>query len=80
MPAFGQKMSWYADASSINVPDEDIWHYLVKRDTAEEGGEEEKKDSVLEKIKHSPKLLQKELEKDAKILSEKTHIPTWYIC
>ena len=70
-------MSWYADASPLNVPDEDIWHYLVKREADEEGGEEEKKEGIVDKIKHTPKIIEKELKKDVKILSEKTHIPTW---
>ena len=70
-------MSWYADASSIGVPDEDIWHYLVKRDTAEEAGGEDKKEGVLEKIKHAPKDIQKEINKDVKLIADKTNIPTW---
>ena len=66
----------YVDATPAGIfnPDDDFWHHIYKRD-AEEG--EEKKEGVLEKIKESPKIVQKEIMKDAKILSEKTKIPTW---
>ena len=77
MPAFGPKMSWYADASPLSVPGEDIWHYLVKREADEDGGGEEKKEGFVDKIKHAPGTIKKELDKDVKLITEKTHIPTW---
>merc|ERR1712018_75432 len=45
----------------------------------EEGGEEDKKEGMVDKIKEAPKIIKNEVNKDVKILSEKTHIPTWGI-
>ena len=73
------KMAWFADATPLEFnPDEDFWHILSKRDADEEGGDEDAtKKPILDKIKESPKMIKEEVIKDANILSEKTHIPTW---
>merc|ERR1711993_216698 len=75
------KMAWFADATPLEFnPDEDFWHILSKRDADEEGGDEDAtKKPILDKIKESPKMIKEEVIKDANILSEKTHIPTWGI-
>jgi len=74
-------MAWFADATPLEFnPDEDFWHILSKRDADEEGGDEDAtKKPILDKIKESPKMIKEEVIKDANILSEKTHIPTWGI-
>jgi len=68
----------YVDATPAGIfnPDDDLWHHIYKRD-ADEG--EEKKEGVVEKIKEAPKLIKNEFNKDVKIISEKTKIPTWGI-
>ena len=76
---FSSSMAWFADATPLEFnPDEDFWHILSKRDADEEGGDEDAtKKPILDKIKESPKMIKEEVIKDANILSEKTHIPTW---
>ena len=71
----------YVDATPAGIfnPDDDLWHHMYKRD-ADEGEEEEKEGTgakIMKGIKTAPTKIKDEVNKDVKIISEKTHIPTW---
>jgi len=71
----------YVDATPAGIfnPDDDLWHHIYKRD-ADEGEEKEGGgNKILEKIKDAPNKIKNEVNKDVKIIAEKTHIPTWGI-
>ena len=55
---------------------EDRWHHVYKRDAIDD---EEEKEFVIDRIKNTPMKIKTELNKDVKILADKTHfrIPSW---
>ena len=74
-------MFGYVDATPAGIynSDDELWHHMYKR--AAEDEDEEKKEGFIDKmktgVKEAPTKIKDEINKDAKFLSEKTHIPTW---
>lgn len=74
-------MIWYADATPVGVPSTKTvnWHNLYKRYKRADDDETESKTekSMMDKVKHVPKDIKDEIEKDIGKVAKATHIPTW---